>query len=119
MVRPGRIVFPVWALPPTRPSSNTPFLFCGGSVFGIPVSESLFCAGVLGRGTSPGGGASTRSYSYIFGGPIMRTWLARAAFEGCRGASGMVKKILGLAALVGLGAARAWAQPALGQPGGE
>jgi K(+)-stimulated pyrophosphate-energized sodium pump len=49
----------------------------------------------------------------------MRTWLAIAAFEGCRGASGMVKKILGLVGLVGLGAARAWAQPALGQPGGE
>ena len=49
----------------------------------------------------------------------MRTWLATAAFEGCRAASGLVKKTLGLAALVGLGAAGAWAQPALAQPGGE
>jgi K(+)-stimulated pyrophosphate-energized sodium pump len=49
----------------------------------------------------------------------MRTWLATAAFEGCRAASGLWKKGLGLAALVGAGAARAWAQPALAQPGGE
>ena len=61
----SEVGFPVRALTPTRPSSNTPFLFCGGSVFGIPASESLFCTGVLGRGMSPGGGASTRSYSYI------------------------------------------------------
>jgi len=49
----------------------------------------------------------------------MRTWLATAALEGCRAASGLVKKTLGLAALMGLGAAGAWAQPALAQPGGE
>jgi K(+)-stimulated pyrophosphate-energized sodium pump len=49
----------------------------------------------------------------------MRTWLATATFEGCRAASGLWKKGLGLAALVGAGAARAWAQPALAQPGGE
>jgi K(+)-stimulated pyrophosphate-energized sodium pump len=49
----------------------------------------------------------------------MRTWLATAALQGCRGASGLVKKTLGLAALVGLGAVRALAQPALAQPGGE
>ena len=49
----------------------------------------------------------------------MRTWLARAAFEGCRAACGLVKKSLGWAALVGLGGGRAWAQPALAQSGGE
>src|SRR6202161_4177532 len=47
----------------------------------------------------------------------MRTWLATAAF-GCRGASGFVKRTLGLAALVGVGGARALAQPA-GEAGGE
>jgi K(+)-stimulated pyrophosphate-energized sodium pump len=49
----------------------------------------------------------------------MRTWLATAAFEGCRAASGLVKKILGLAALVGVGAARALAQPGGEAAGGE
>src|ERR1039458_5345048 len=44
----------------------------------------------------------------------MGNWLATAAFEGCRAASGLVKKTLGLAALVGAGAVRA-----LAQPGGE
>ena len=49
----------------------------------------------------------------------MRTWLATAAFEGCRAASGLVKKTLGVAGLMGLGVARAWAQPG-GEPvGGE
>jgi hypothetical protein len=36
---------------PTRPSSNTPFQVCGGSVFGIPATESPCAAlGMLGRG---------------------------------------------------------------------
>ncbi len=48
----------------------------------------------------------------------MRTWVASAAFEGCRAASGVVGRILGLAGLAGLGAGRAWAQPA-GEAGGE
>jgi K(+)-stimulated pyrophosphate-energized sodium pump len=47
----------------------------------------------------------------------MRTWLATAAFEGCRAASGIVKKTLGLAALVGVSAVRALAQ-AGGEPAG-
>jgi len=49
----------------------------------------------------------------------MRTWLATAAFEGCRAASGFLKKGLGLAALVALGAAGAWAQPGGEPAGGE
>jgi K(+)-stimulated pyrophosphate-energized sodium pump len=49
----------------------------------------------------------------------MRNWLARAAFEGCRAASGIVKKALGLAALVGVGAAGAWAQSGGEPAGGE
>src|SRR6202050_1011917 len=49
----------------------------------------------------------------------MRTWLATAAFEGCRAASGFLKKGLGLAALVALGAAGAWAQPGGEPSGGE
>jgi K(+)-stimulated pyrophosphate-energized sodium pump len=52
----------------------------------------------------------------------MRNWLATAAFDGCRAASGLLqktwKKTLGLAALVGVGAARALAQPG-GEAGGE
>ncbi len=47
----------------------------------------------------------------------MRNWLTRAAFDGCRAASGLWKKTLGLAALVGVGAVRAAAQPA--EAGGE
>jgi len=49
----------------------------------------------------------------------MRTWLATAAFEGCGVASGLLKKILGMAALVGTGAARAVAQPGGEGAGGE
>jgi K(+)-stimulated pyrophosphate-energized sodium pump len=49
----------------------------------------------------------------------MRTWLATAAFEGCRAASGLLKKGLGLAALVALSAAGAWAQPGGEPAGGE
>src|SRR5271166_4099578 len=49
----------------------------------------------------------------------MRNWLASAAFEGCRAASGMVKKTLGLVALVGVGAVRALAQPGGEAAGGE
>ena len=49
----------------------------------------------------------------------MRTWLATAAFEGCGVASGLLKKILGVAALVGVGAARAVAQPGGEGAGGE
>ena len=49
----------------------------------------------------------------------MRTWLATAALQGCRAASGLVRKTLGLAALVGLGAAGAWAQPEGEPAGGE
>jgi K(+)-stimulated pyrophosphate-energized sodium pump len=48
----------------------------------------------------------------------MRTWLATAAFEGCRAASGFLKKTLGLVAVLGVGAGRALAQPA-GEAGGE
>src|SRR5580693_2576462 len=54
----------------------------------------------------------------IFGGLIMRNWLATAAFEGFGRASGLLKKTLGLAALLGAGAVRAVAQPAEGA-GGE
>ena len=50
---------------------------------------------------------------------MMRTWLASGAFEGCRAACGILKKTLGLAALVGVGAARALAQPSGEAAGGE
>ncbi len=50
---------------------------------------------------------------------MMRTWLASGAFEGCRAACGILKKTLGLAAVVGVGAARALAQPGGEAAGGE
>jgi K(+)-stimulated pyrophosphate-energized sodium pump len=49
----------------------------------------------------------------------MRTWLATAAFEGWRGVSGFLAKSLGVAGVVGAGAARAWAQPGGETAGGE
>jgi K(+)-stimulated pyrophosphate-energized sodium pump len=49
----------------------------------------------------------------------MRTWLATAAFEGCRVVSGFLKKTLGVGAVIGVGAARALAQPAGEGAGGE
>src|ERR1017187_3298974 len=69
----------------------------------------------------------------LFGGLIMRTWLATAAFQGCRVASGFLigflktpflrktflKKTLALAALLTVGAATALAQPAAESAGGE
>ena len=40
---------------PTRPNSNSPLKVCGGSVFGIPVTEfSCAALGVLGLGNSAG-----------------------------------------------------------------
>src|SRR5580692_2659399 len=51
-----------------------------------------------------------------FGGLIMRTWLATAAFQGPRVVSSLLKKILALATLLTVGAAVA--QPA-GEVGGE
>jgi K(+)-stimulated pyrophosphate-energized sodium pump len=49
---------------------------------------------------------------------IMRTWLAPAAFRGCRAVSGFLKKILAVASLLAVGAAAALAQPAP-EGGGE
>jgi K(+)-stimulated pyrophosphate-energized sodium pump len=91
-------------------------------VFGIPVDDLSYAAlGVLGRGmlfhwkTVP-----KHVYKFLktdlFGGLIMRNWLATAAFEGCRAATGFLKKTFALAALLTVGAATALAQP---EPGGE
>jgi K(+)-stimulated pyrophosphate-energized sodium pump len=49
----------------------------------------------------------------------MRTWLATAAFGGCRVVSGFLKKTLGVGAVIGVGAARALAQPTGEGAGGE
>jgi len=49
----------------------------------------------------------------------MRTWLATAAFRGCRAVSGFLKKSSAVASLLTLGAATAVAQPAPEAGGGE
>ncbi|MGD0569819.1 MAG: sodium-translocating pyrophosphatase [Candidatus Sulfotelmatobacter sp.] len=49
----------------------------------------------------------------------MRTWLASAAFQGRRLASGLLKKTFAVAALLAVGAVRALAQPAGESAGGE
>ncbi len=49
----------------------------------------------------------------------MRTWLATAAFEGCRAASGFLKKTFAVAALLTVSAAAAVAQPGGEAAGGE
>jgi K(+)-stimulated pyrophosphate-energized sodium pump len=53
-----------------------------------------------------------------FGGSLMRTWFATVAFQRRRIATAVVKKISAAAALLALGSAAAWAQPA-GEAGGE
>jgi len=49
----------------------------------------------------------------------MRTWLAPAAFRGCRAVSGFLKKILAVASLLTVGTVAALAQPAPEGGGGE
>jgi K(+)-stimulated pyrophosphate-energized sodium pump len=49
----------------------------------------------------------------------MRTWLATAAFQGCRAVSGFLKRSFTVASLLTVGAATAFAQPAPEAGGGE
>src|SRR6202050_3010074 len=117
---------------PTRPSSNTPLKFCGGSVFGILVTKFPHAAlGVLERGTFRRKAVPKHVYIFLkpnpFGGLIMCTGLATAAFQRCRALSdflksallnAFLKKTLALATLLTVGAATALAQSP-SESGGE
>jgi K(+)-stimulated pyrophosphate-energized sodium pump len=58
-------------------------------------------------------------FRFIFGGLIMRNWLAIAAFRGRCGIAAFLKKTLALATLLTVGAAAAFAQPGGETAGGE
>ncbi len=49
----------------------------------------------------------------------MRTWLASAAFQGCRMATSIAKKVFAVASLLTLGSVATLAQPAPSEAGGE
>jgi len=98
-------------------------MFCGGSVFGFrrlsPRVLHWACSDWdISRKAVP-----KHIYKFLktdlFGGLIMRTWLALTAFRGCCVVNGFVKKTLALATLLTVGAASALAQPSGETAGGE